>query len=139
MTDIYFVKVADNKAKLNCICNTVQGQFDKGNRVLITVPNNEAAQYIDVLLWRQPEESFLPHTIASGQTREAVVITTDPKNHNKADVLLNLCAGCSPIAGEFASIYELHDESAPGKAELSQQRAAAYQSQGYAVHLPILL
>lgn len=123
---IIFIPVNDNNAKLKVISDIAYTQITEGKSLLITVPNSQAAQYVDALLWKSPEESFLPHCCAEALTTERCVITTQPVNWNKATVLLNLCPEASPIYLEFELIYELWDQTDPAKMELSAKRKAIY-------------
>lgn len=94
----------------------------------------EAAQYIDALLWRLPEESFIPHVIANTSTLEWIAITTQEQhNINQASRLLNLCPAASALYQQVEEIYDLFDESHPQKIELSQQRLRFYQAKGLIV------
>lgn len=135
MPQVNFIRVIDNPSKLSQICALVQRHYEQGEAILITLPNTEAAQYIDQLLWRLPEESFLPHQIATSPTQEKITITTLTQNLNSAKVLLNLNPGASPIANEFEMVYELFDETHPAKQELSKQRFENYQNQKFSVAL----
>lgn len=130
---IIFLRVADNSAKTARLCTIVQQHFEHGDRMLITVANDEVAGYVDQLLWRLPEESFLPHQIVRGPSEEKIVITTGKENYNKAKVLLNLCPDASPISSQFQIVYELLDETHPDKLRLSQQRQRDYEAGGYNV------
>jgi DNA polymerase III subunit chi len=128
---IIFLSVANNATKLEKICSTVYQHYEQKERVLITVPSQEAALYIDQLLWRSPEESFLPHLITETPSEEPVVITTVLRNLNQAKILLNLCPEASGIASEFSRVYELLDLTHPSKEKLSRERQAAYRAQTY--------
>lgn len=128
---IFFLKVSDNPSKLKRICDLIQQHFMHGNRLLIAVHNAEAAQYIDQLLWRMPEESFLPHVIAQEKSSEQIVITTKNGNLNNAAILLNLCPEIPSMCDFFEKIYDLYDETQPGKLALSQKRQADYQAADY--------
>lgn len=132
-TNITFIRVPNNAAKAACICQVIQHHFSQGESVLVAVPNMEAAEYIDQLLWRRPEESFLPHAVVQGVTKEVVAITTKKDNLNGAKVLFNLCPDVSPIVGEFEIVYELHDETQADKLQLSQQRRGVYAAAGYEI------
>lgn len=123
---ILFIPVSDNAAKLKIICDVVSTQFLAEKSILIAVPSQQAALYVDALLWRLPEESFIPHQICEAYTKERCVIATKPFNWNKATVLLNLCTDACPIFEEFEFVYELWDQTDPTKAELSAKRKAAY-------------
>lgn len=130
---IVFLRVADNGAKTARICNIVQQHFEHGDRVLIAVANDEVAGYVDQLLWRLPEESFLPHQIIRGHSDEKIAITTSKENYNKAKVLLNLCPDATPISNQFEIVYELLDETHPDKLRLSHQRQKDYQAKGHPI------
>lgn len=124
--NVSFIPVADNAAKLKTICEIVHNQFHAGKTLLIRVPNAEAAAYVDALLWKAPEESFLPHCIALQSTPERCVISYANSNVNKASVLLNLCSDICPFHVEFETIFELWDETHPSKLDLSAKRKADY-------------
>lgn len=128
---IYFLEVADNAAKLQCICNTTLELFYKNKKILIAVATNEAAIYIDQLLWKQPEESFLPHVVSKSAVNDRVVITTAQANLNQAEVLINLCSDTPSNFKAYQTIYELMDLTHPEKKALSEKRLAAYKAAGF--------
>lgn len=130
---IIFIKVSNNPAKASCLCSIIQNHFTQKQSILVAVPNAEVATYVDQLLWKRPEESFLPHTIAQSNTKEAVVITSKPENLNDATILFNLCTTSSLIANQFELIYELLDETHADKLKLSQERLQAYTKEGFEI------
>lgn len=132
---IRFLKTTDNAMKLRRIGASVEYYFLKKNRVLITVPSDAAASYLDDFLWKQPKESFLPHTVSQEPSSEEVVITTMQVNLNEADVLINLCSELSPIAKEFKTVFELWDETSQSRRENSEEKFKAYEASGYEVAL----
>jgi DNA polymerase III subunit chi len=125
-TDIIFIKVADSKTKLWRLCDCIRHHFLQGERLLVAVSGGEAAKYIDELLWRMPEESFMPHSIIDSPSNERIAITLSQENLNKATVLFNLQTTPYAKFDQFSTLYEFYDESQPAKAELSQQRLQAY-------------
>lgn len=125
-TDIVFIKVADNKTKLWRLCECVRQHFLRGDRLLVAVSGQEAAKYIDELLWRLPEDSFLPHSIIESPSRERIAITLSQENLNQATVLFNLQTTPYAKFQQFTTLYEFYDETQPSKTELSQQRLQAY-------------
>lgn len=130
---VTFLKVMDNTAKAKRISDAVNHYFLQNISVLITVPNDQAAQYIDQLLWRLPDSSFLPHQLTQSPSKELIVITTAQDNVNQAKTLINLCPEATQIPDQFITIIELLDHTSPEKLLLSQQRQAAYQSLGYTI------
>lgn len=130
MSKVHFIQVDNNGAKLQAITQIVHEQLDNGKKILIAVPNQEAANFVDRLLWATPEDSFSPHSIANSPSNELVVIAIEPVNYNKAQVLINLNPMVSPHSGEFEAIYDLYDKTHPTKEQLSQQRRDDYKKLG---------
>lgn len=88
--DIIFIRVADNKTKIWRLCECIKTHFHRGERLQLSVQGQEAAKYVDDLLWRLPEESFLPHQITHSPSNERIAITLGHDNFNQATVLFNL-------------------------------------------------
>jgi DNA polymerase-3 subunit chi len=128
---IFFYQVKDNQAKIDLICGKAQEAILQEKRLLIVVPNEEAARYINTLLWKEPTDSFIPHAITNEPSQEWVIITQlRDQNLNQACRLLNLSSQISPIYQQFEEIYELLDESNEEKKDLSQARMNRYKSEG---------
>lgn len=130
---VIFLKVMDNAMKAKRLSDAVNYYFLQQVSILLLVPNDQAAQYVDQLLWRLPENSFLPHQITQETTNELIAISTAQSNLNHAQTLINLCPTACSIADQFITIIELLDHTSVEKLQLSQQRQAAYRSLGYAI------
>lgn len=128
-TKVIFFRMNTNQAKIHFICSQIKKTLEQEKKLLIFTPNQEAANYIDALLWRLPEESFIPHAIVHSSTKEWVAITTQfNQNFNQAPYLLNLSLQNCPIYQEFEEIYELYDETNEQRRDHSHQRWTDYQS-----------
>ena len=127
---VVFLRVTDNQTKLRRITTTAQLHFEKGERVLILVPNDKAASFIDDLLWSSPKESFLPHSYALNDCDEQIAITHGDENLNKATIAINLCRESIKNPERFERIYELYDQSEEAKEKLSKQKILDYQKLG---------
>jgi DNA polymerase IIIc chi subunit len=101
--------------------------------ILIAVPSQEVAQYIDQLLWRMPEDSFIPHAIVQGTTREKIAITTNSANVNQATILISLLPEIYSNSGSVDTIYELLDLTSKEKEAISRKKQEAYRAAGHAV------
>ncbi len=134
---VTFWQVMDSKQKVGCVCQLVHLHFHQAQRQIITVPNQQAAEYLDRMLWHYPKESFVPHAITTAPLAAAVVITTAQANLNEAQVLINLCAGVSPVSHTVGLVHELWDKTDAAKEELSRQRHVAYETAGYTVTIAI--
>lgn len=125
-TDIVFLKVIDSKSKLVRLCECIQEHFVKGDKILLSVANQESARYLDELLWRLPQEGFLPHSISTQPTEEQIVITLSHANLNHAQIVFNLRQEAIADFASYACVYELFDESHPDKLQQSLLRQASY-------------
>lgn len=133
---ITFLKVASQEAKINTICSLIQHFFDQFKKILILVPNIEAALYLDELLWRYPEVSFLPHCITNEKSLNPILITTTINNLNEASVLLNLTTEAQlPFISEFDFVYELQDETHSQKLLAAKNRQEVYQASNYKIQI----
>ncbi len=129
-TNVFFTRVRDNRDKIQSICKKAQEALANEKRLLIAVADIQAAQYVDVLLWKEPAESFLPHAIADASTHEWIAITTQNKlNVNQACRLLNLSPLPPPFWALFEEVYEWFDESHMQKKEQSIEKMNYYRSQ----------
>jgi DNA polymerase IIIc chi subunit len=127
---VCFIRVETNAQKQEKLCRLVHSLFTAKQKVVIMVPSDEAAAYVDKLLWKVPEESFLPHAIARGSSNERVAITTSQTDTFGADALVNLCPGCVGAQSGVTAVYELDDVTTQEKASHSAQKRAAYASAG---------
>lgn len=134
MTQIFVTRVTTPQEKLHAIYSIVQRYFEQGHRILIQVPNDEAAVFMDQFLWKYEEEGFIPHMITKADVKAAVVITTQEKNLNAATVVINLCPHVTSLTPQVEMLFELEDLTHPLKAQLSQERIEVYRSKGFNLH-----
>ncbi|MCC6128000.1 MAG: DNA polymerase III subunit chi [Chlamydiae bacterium] len=132
-TRVVFFQVRDTKNKLEKIAEMAHVHFKKKENFLIFTEDINAQSFVDELLWRFPETSFLPHLAFDDSTKELVVITKSKKNVNTAKVAFNLCPTPLLIDGSFRIIYEFEDLTSPSKKELSNLRFNAYKKAHYLI------
>lgn len=128
-TKVSFYRVKDNATKLDLICLMANKVIEDEKRLMISVTNPEAGRYVNTLLWRKPEASFIPHLLTQHSTQEWIAISMECKNINQAQRLLNLNTHAISFFGEFEELIELWDETSPEKKDLSQNRWDFYLSQ----------
>lgn len=127
---IVFFQVHDNSAKLKYIVDAATAHFHKKEPFIIFVEDDRAQQFVDQLLWKLPETSFLPHTSTDGPSSELVVITKMKQNCNNAKAAFNLCPTPLLIDGPFKIIYEFEDLTSISKKNFSSIRFDAYKQAG---------
>jgi len=129
-TRIVFFQVKDNGMKLKKIAESAQAHFEKKEPFLILVEDVKSEQFVDELLWKSPETSFLPHVVSDVPVKDLIAITKVKKNVNKARVAFNLCTTPLLIEGPFRIIYEFEDLTSASKKNLSTLRFDAYKQAG---------
>lgn len=133
---VKFLRVSSNTQKIEKLLSVIENHFAKTEKILIVVPNQEAADFLDQLLWKNPIESFLPHTISNQDSQDPIVITTLIKNINSAVIIINLHQDPAFSLNENSRcIYELLDEMHPEKKAFSLDKYKMYESRGYAVQI----
>lgn len=133
-TRVTFFQVKSDGEKRERIIRLAEEYFEKKEPLLIRLPHQKALEYVDLLLWRFPEESFLPHAIKDEPCKDFIVLSASDKNPNSARSILNLCPG--PIDNQnlsFIKIYELEDLSSTHKNHSAQERYKTYKTAGYAI------
>ncbi len=126
LTRVVFFQVAEIAAKFKRIAETARAHFGKKESILFFVDDDKALHFVDELLWKFPETSFLPHSAGSDPTQERIAITQTKSNVNQAHFAFNLCPTPLLLSG-FKIIYEFEDLTAPNKKSLSGLRFNAYK------------
>jgi DNA polymerase-3 subunit chi len=130
---IFFVRLErQNKAlhvgRLADIC------FNRGQRVLIVVANEEMAKSLDRYLWTFKKDSFLPHLVHQNNYEtcdDAIVISTVEYNPNKADVLICVSPCSLSFFKEFQFVYDFAETYDPQLADAARERFRFYRQQGF--------
>lgn len=132
-TRVVFFQVRDNASKLKRIVETAHSHFEKKEPILILVEDDRSASFVDELLWKMPETSFLPHVAADNAVTDLIAIAKIKKNLNNAPIAFNLCPTPLLIEGPFRIIYEFEDLTTPHKKSLSSLRYDAYKGAGHLI------
>ncbi len=127
-TRVVFFQVADAASKCQRIVETARSHFLKKDSILFFVEDEKSQRFVDDLLWKLPETSFLPHIAADEAAKEPIpiAITKSKTNVNAALFAFNLCPTPLLLPG-FKLIYDFEDLSAPNKQNLSALRFNAYK------------
>lgn len=132
-TRVIFFQVRDSQRKLQRIAEMADLHFHRKDPFLVFVEDEKAQSFVDDLLWKWPETSFLPHIAADDTTKELIAITKSKRNINEAKVAFNLCSTPLLIEGSFRIIYEFEDLTSPTKKELATLRFDAYKKAHYLI------
>lgn len=132
-TRVIFFQVQNSGEKLKAICETAQFHFDRKEPFLILVEDSKSQEFVNELLWKFPETSFLPHVASDTPTKDFLAITKTKQNINEALYVFNLCSTPLLIDFPFRIIYELEDLTNPNKNKFSSLRFDAYKAARYLI------
>jgi len=134
---VTLLQVCDGNQKCTKIIGLAKQHFEKVEQLLIRLPNEKALEYVDLLLWRSPKDSFLPHVVADSYCEDLIVLTTSGQNFNKARSIINLST--EPVTVEstplLAHIYEFENLSDGKIDKLNNERYKHYKEQGFRISL----
>src|SRR3989344_4767915 len=82
LTRAVFFQVREPKAKLACLAETAAAKFERKEHLLILVEDEKAMQYVDELLWKSPETSFLPRISSKALFASSTTSKTSPPRVN---------------------------------------------------------
>jgi DNA polymerase IIIc chi subunit len=130
-SEIFFTTVHDAQAKLKAITHLATLHFKKKEKLLILVADKAALYFVDQLLWRFPEESFLPHTSSENPSEEELIVIS--QKNIACFATLNLCP--YPCFSEAKIVYELEDLTSADREKLAKERYQAYRDAKHPINL----
>lgn len=128
--DFYF-NAAD---RFEVACRLAGKAVAQNKRMLIYVPDADAAQKIDRMLWTWPAISFVPHCLATDAlaAETPVLIASDIESATGCEVLLNLAQQCPEFFARYERLLEIVSQDAEDR-KAGRTRYAWYRERGYAI------
>ena len=128
--DFYF-NAAD---KLQVACRLAGKAVAQGKRLLVYVPEPDAAQRLDRMLWTWPATGFVPHCAAHDPlaAETPVLIAGGADGIRDAEVLLNLSHDTPPAFERFERLLEVVARD-DGDRQAARGRYRYYRDRGYAI------
>jgi len=133
MTKAYFVKL-ERPERARHLCELAERFYQQGQRVLVTVMDENQGVTLDRFMWSWQKGSFVPHAYDNGAVEchaEPVVIGNCERNPNAAQVLI-MGGGCSlefarqfEVVIDFAEVYD-DDAAARARERFSRYREAGF-------------
>lgn len=130
---IYFVRLERQEKALH-VGRLAESCFNRGQRLLIVVANEEMASSLDRYLWVWKKDSFLPHAViqtTDDPCDEAIVIATVESNPNKAEVLICASPCSASFCKDFQLIYDFAETYDSQLADAARERFRLYRQQGF--------
>jgi DNA polymerase-3 subunit chi len=130
---IFFVRLEHQEKALHVV-RLAEMYFNRGQRILIVVADDDMAMALDRYLWTWKKDSFLPHRVVStfGEScEEAIAISTVEFNPNKAVVLI-CAAPCSPaFLKNFENVYDFAEIYDPQLTKSARERFRLFRQNGF--------
>lgn len=128
---IYFT-LKNPKDKLQTLVEVLTGHFAQKQSIHVRAPDRAALNFISDLLWKEPKESFLPHSKeVLLPYQDIIYLSLEGAPLETFSFAFNLCKEPYPKAPGLKRIYELEDLSHPHKAAIFQEKFKTYQKAGY--------
>ena len=130
---VIFVQVKDNPSKLMKICEVALIHFERKDPLFFLTSDIKAQEFIDALLWRLPEDGFLPHGTDLGPKREIITLCHEKTKIVGTSSVFNLCPEALLAKGPLKLIYELEDSTTPEKKMSSEHKYHSYRDSGHPI------
>ncbi len=127
--DFYVLPDVDLTARARFACRLASKAFRNGTAVMVHHEDRGAAEDLDELLWRYPEQRFLPHgLLGTDAAREAPVklCWEDPGSYD--GVLINLT---HEIPGFFARFDRVAEIVVAENRSTGRERYKFYRDRGF--------
>jgi len=121
--------------KARHLCDLAERFYQQGHRVLLMVEDDHQGVTLDDFLWTWKKLSFVPHAYDNGAVdclEEPVVIATEERNANGADVLI-MGRPCSiPFMRQFRRIVAFAELYEDELRQAARERWRQYREAGFA-------
>lgn len=112
--EIFFYHLEQSRLE-KVIPQLLEKTLERGWKAVIETVSPERAEALDETLWTYRDDSFLPHSVASGETgaEDQIVITNSADNPNSADVRFYVDRAVPSGAGDYVRLVYLFDGHDP--------------------------
>jgi DNA polymerase IIIc chi subunit len=131
---VIFYTVKDSNAKVRALLSSIDRHTLQKEKIKIVVPDTNAIEFVSDLLWKEPKESFRPHSKTVPLLNQELILLSLPLQENDDySIVFNLSQGPYTPSASVRILYELEDLSHPQKAALFQKKFQVYQQKGYTI------
>jgi DNA polymerase-3 subunit chi len=130
---IEFIKLSKPEKALH-LCRLASEFYSQGKRVLIVALDDNQALTLDRFMWTWNKAAFLPHVWDNGSVechQESVVICSEERNANGAQVLIMARPCAQPFMRQFAHVIDFAESYDEKLLVSARQRFASWREVGY--------
>ncbi len=129
---VIFFTIKEPSAKVRALIQTITSHFIQKEKIQIIVPDKASLEFVDALLWKEPKESFLPHSTEVLLPFQDLIFLSLPLPSIEAcPIVFNLCQTPYTPTPSLKILYELEDLTHPQKAAAFQSKFKQYQKAGF--------
>ncbi len=128
--DFYVVPDAGSEAVLTVAIRLVEKARRMGHRLFIHSSDEQQAKRLDELMWEWPATSFIPHSLASDDGNDPVVIGWGQVPDGHDDVLINLAPSAPTFFSRFHRVAEIVTQD-PKHLDAQRRAWRFYKDRGY--------
>ena len=109
--------------------------LENGHRILIKTTDEKEAQRLNEHLWTYDPNSFIPHGLKKDghADKQPVLLTTEDKNLNGADVLILTQGAQSDQHADFKLCCEMLDGRDEEAVNAARERWKKYKAEGFTI------
>ena len=130
---VIFFQIKLEHTKLLRIIQKAHMHFANKEQLTIVVPDQKALEFVDLLLWKTPKDSFLPHDIEKN-SQELIQIVLE-KDMRIPPYIFNLTAHALQLKHHPKIIYEFDDSTSPQKSLNTRNKYQHYKNLGLNIEL----
>ncbi len=130
MTRVHFYEFDGGpQAALVLSCRLVAKALAQGLDTLVHCPDPTLVERLDLLLWAQPADAFLPHGTAPDRRNPITLGSGDPGHHH--GLLINLAPVAPGWFSRFERLAEFVHGDDPAQRARMRERFRFYRERGY--------
>ena len=131
MTKVSFYKLSSNQqSAFELVCQLLKKACQTGQQVLCLVPDHQAAEQLDKMLWDFEATAFIPHGVGTEQYPVAISADSDPGAHHQ--ILINLQQQIPSWFSRFDRVIEVIYQQ-PEYQQAKRENFRFYKERGYAL------
>jgi len=127
---IYF-SVKETRHKLGAIVSTAHKHLRMKKNLYILCADKTTLHFVSQLLWNEPKESFLPHSLDGSFPNSLIQLILPQPSYSQLHYIFNLTSQAILQTPDLKAIYEMDDQTHPAKREIFEKKFKLYQDAGY--------
>ena len=134
-TEIIFLTLSVAN-KMRVVCDVVESEFSKGNRLVINVSDATEGKNLDDMLWSWKQSTFIPHSFSDSLVNyngDPVLITTDVKENISYETLILVHPTDLENCNYYKIVIDFAEKYNPTKLETDRKRYKLYRDKKYKI------